>query len=408
MGPQPDPPFLPLGKADGMKIGGKMKASIFALLAACLAGAAAHADCAGTVGRDLPVQPIGVSGISARDLLTINHDLDRAGLDIRALLVVSDCRLVFERYRSDLDRENIHTLYSVTKSVTATLAGALMLNGKLSSLDISLSSLIKKPSSISEDDWKKAEQITLRNALGMTSGLETIHNPLGGDILYSTAIDRVLESLKPALTTAPGARFLYSDRNAALYGAALEGAAKTGLYNVARDAIFQPMDFGKSEWSYRDRQGHYPGGWALRLRAMDLAKFGQLYLQGGTWNGRPIMPPGFVDTLWTPGPAANYGLGWWIATSSDYQAVPLRYADGVKGQRVLVFPRHKTVAVVVSSLTTAEERSMTVTVARGMARALRSRAAPDAEGERQLAELAKAGFSGTTRVTQQAQDQPGR
>lgn len=367
---------------------------------------AAYADC--PAGRDLPSGTLAEARLPARALLTINQEIDKAGLEVRALLVLRDCKVVYERYRHDLGRDNIQIAYSVTKSVTVTLAGALVQRGRLQSLDVPLSALIRNTGNISAMDWRKAEQITLREAFGMTSGLDARHNPLGGDTLYLTSTDRVSEALRNPLIHPPGTRYSYSDRDASLYGAAVEGAGKAGLLDIARETLFSPLDFGRHEWLYRDREGRYPGGWALRIRPMDMAKLGQIYLQKGAWNGRPIMPPGHVDAVWTAGPAPYYGLGWWVATVPAYAAAPMRYANGVKGQRIYVYPRHDTVVVVVSSVPGPEERAIDITVGQGIARALSGGYTPDAESERTLGELKKSGFRGTIRIDQEAQDLPGR
>ena len=62
------------------------------------------------------------------------------------------------------------------------------------------------------------------------------------------------------------------------------------------------MQMSNHDWGFVDRAGRYPGGWGLRLRPMDMAKVGQLYLQRGDWNGRRIFDANFVDLAWEPGP----------------------------------------------------------------------------------------------------------
>lgn len=371
-----------------------------------LAATAAHAEC--PPGRDLPTGTLAEARLPARALLAINREIDEGEYDVRALLVLRGCKLVFERYRHDLDRDNIQVVYSVTKSVTVTLAGALMLQGRLASLDTPLAALIPKPPGSSAGDWHKAGQISLRQAFGMTSGLDVRHDPFGGDSIYFPSTDRVQAALLSPLTYTPGTRFNYSDRDASLFGAAVEAAGHAGLLDIARETLFGPLDFGRQEWLYRDRAGRYPGGWALRIRPMDMAKLGELYLQNGNWNGRPVVPPGHVETVWTPGPAPYYGLGWWIATDPAFASVPMRYANGARGQRLYVFPRHDTVVALVSSLPDQEQRTVTALVSGGIARALADSYSADPGSERLLAELKASGFHGTTRVAQYEQDLPGR
>lgn len=91
--------------------------------------------CAEPVGRDLPSGSPADLALAPRRLVQLNEALDAGKHDIRALLIVRDCRVAFERYKDGLSREDNHALYSVTKSVSATLAGILLHQGRLRSLD---------------------------------------------------------------------------------------------------------------------------------------------------------------------------------------------------------------------------------------------------------------------------------
>ena len=103
--------------------------------ALCLTGYAA-ADtgaCGQSVGKDFPAASLAEVGMSAGPLLALNEKLEAGTHDIRSLLIVRDCKLVFERYMDGIGREHNHTVYSVTKSVTSTLVGSLLMQGKLKS-----------------------------------------------------------------------------------------------------------------------------------------------------------------------------------------------------------------------------------------------------------------------------------
>lgn len=382
-------------------------AGALALLAMVAGMGAAHADCAQPVGRNFDAGTLAAANLNAGVIAALNDEIDGAGHEVRALLVVRGCRLVFERYKSGLGRENIHVVHSVTKSFTTSLAGNLLMTGALPSLDVPLASLLTKPSPLPADDWRKAERITLRNALGMASGVLWRHSPTGLAI-YDPANDRLLEAIKPAMATDPGTKFNYSDGDATLYGAAIAAAARNDLLSQARKVMFRPMDFGNHEWNYKDREGRYPGGWSLRLRAMDLAKLGQLYLQQGRWNGAAIFAPPFRQAVWTPGPSPNYGLGWWIQTRPEFAQSPVYFANGWKGQRVYVYPREDMFVALVSSLPDVEERVLPGKVAIEMLRAAQAKYQPDPAAEQRIAAAIAKGFRGTTRVDQGAQDIPGR
>ncbi len=380
---------------------------VLALAAAGVVATPARADCAQAVGSNFAQGTLGEANLNAGIIAALNDDIDSAGYDVRALLVVRGCRLVFERYKAGLGRENIHVVHSVTKSFTTSLAGNLLMTGALSSLDVPLATLLAKPGSASADEWRKAERITLRNALGMASGIQWRHVPTGLPI-YDPANDRVYEAIKSPMSAEPGTRFNYSDGDATLYGAAIAAAARTDLLSLARMAMFRPMDFGSHEWNYKDREGRYPAGWSLRLRPMDVAKLGQLYLQEGRWNGTPIFAPPFRQTVWSRGPSPNYGLGWWIQTRPEFATSPVFFANGWKGQRVYVYPKQDMFVVLISSLPDADERALMAKLPVEVLRAAETRHKPDAAAELRIAASISKGFRGTTRVDQAAQDIPGR
>ena len=101
--------------------------------------------CQQAVGKDFPTASPADVGLSADLLLKLNDALDAGTFDIRSLLIVRDCKLIFERYKDGIGREHNHTIYSVTKSITATLVGALLMQGKLKSVDVTISDLMSKP-----------------------------------------------------------------------------------------------------------------------------------------------------------------------------------------------------------------------------------------------------------------------
>jgi|CXWL01.1.fsa_nt_gi CubicO group peptidase (beta-lactamase class C family) len=193
-----------------------------------------NAKCKGNVGRDFTSASPTDVGISASGLKRLNDALDTGSYDIRSLLVVRDCRLIFERYKEGIGREHNHTIYSVTKSVTATLVGALLMQGKLKSLDARVSDVIAKPWWIRDSDWEKAKRISLKNAMQMSSGLAYEHHPTNNSI-YSSA-DRFASALSPDLEVQPGTRFKYSDGDVSVTGAMVAAAANKDLYLAAEVA----------------------------------------------------------------------------------------------------------------------------------------------------------------------------
>ena len=105
-----------------------------------------------------------------------------------------------------------------------------------------------------------------------------------------------------------------------------------------------------------DKAGRYPGGWGLRLRAVDMAKLGQLYLQKGRWQDKTIIDANFIKDAWRPSRAAShYGLFWWRWAQEDPRIGPVHFANGIKGQRIYVVPKHGIIIAVSANISDADE-----------------------------------------------------
>lgn len=383
------------------------------VVAACVVGPtnqvrADNGRCREEVGKDFPLARSPEVGLSAENLLKLSDALDTGKFDIRSLLIVRDCKLVFERYKEGIGREHNHTLYSVTKSITATLVGNLLQQGKLKSVDVFISDVISKPWWLGESDWTKAQRITLRNVMQMSSGLAYRHDPTNNPI-YRLDSDRFALALSPQLIAEPGTRFYYSDGDVTLTGAVVAAAGDKNLYSLAKDVLLEPLKMSNYDWWYTDRAGRYPGGWGLRLRPMDMAKVGQLYLQDGEWNGRRIFGPGFRDLAWTPGVDRLYALHWWVSGAHEAKGVRYFFASGFKGQRIYVFPTLRLVAALTASLPGNEERYVTSLIASALGDALDQGDTSNPSATlATLASVQEKGFSGETRVFQEDQDHPRR
>jgi CubicO group peptidase (beta-lactamase class C family) len=364
----------------------------------------ADGACAAPVGRDFAAASPAEAGLSATRLLQLTEALDTDGYDLRGLLVLRDCRLVYERYKSNVRRDFNHAVYSVTKSVTSTLAGALLHQGRLPGLDLAAAAIVPRPEPIEDAVWARAGRITLRHVMQMASGLDYIHDPTRNPI-YSLRIDRFAHALQPEPVAPPGTRFLYSDGDVSITGAIVAAAAGATLHDTARGLLFEPLQMANHDWWYMDRAGRHPGGWGLRLRPMDMLKLGQLYLQDCMWNGRRLCAGGYVQQAWTPGPNSAYGLHWWIGRAGGRA---LFSARGFKGQRILVVPDLRLVVAVTATLTGAEERAVDSLLLAAATELTEPDAAADATAAVRLVELQKTGFRGTTRAVTEDQDTPRR
>jgi CubicO group peptidase (beta-lactamase class C family) len=362
--------------------------------------------CTQPVGKDFDTASPSAMRMSPWWLNKLLEDLDQQRYDIRALLVMRDCKVVLERYRSGLGRRNNHIINSITKSVTATLVGTLLEAGKLDSLDRPLDAMIERTSGISDIDWAKSSRVTLRHAMTMASGIYHDFQP-GTNPFYFANEDRLAASLSPPIVASAGTRFYYSDGDAFLAGAAVASLAKTDLYSYARQALFDPLGMDNHDWIDRDIRRRYPGGYGIRMRPMDLLKLGQLYVQDGVWNGGRLLPSGYARQAWAPAVSPQYGLMWWRRPADGTGGEPRSFeARGWKGQRIYVLADGRTVIAMASSLPRNEEAEVDRMVLNMIGQALRFGHEEDNDANTVLEKRVLEGFRGTTRIDQLAQDRP--
>ncbi len=360
--------------------------------------------CRDIVGENFDTAMPSAENISSDRLSSLISSLDEARYDVRALLIMRDCKIVFERYKDGLGRQYNHAMYSATKSISSTLVGILMSQGKIRDLDTPVAALIPQPPGLRGDAWSNAGRVTLRNFMQMGSGFDYKHDPVNNPI-YGARQDRVALAIGQKFIAAPGTRFNYSDADALMTGTVIASLTDRSLLEFARSTLFAPLQMSNYAWWFPDQGGRLPGGWGLRLRPMDMLKIGQLYLQEGEWNGARIFDEKYPQLAWTPGVSNRYGLHWWIG---KVKGVPFYFASGFKGQRIYVFPSLRVVAALTSSLSGKEEAAVPLNIVTAIIESVDAASPAGAESDARLLEMQKAGFRGETRVRQDDQDAPRR
>jgi CubicO group peptidase (beta-lactamase class C family) len=362
--------------------------------------------CTQAASDEIPAAPAEQVGMRSGRLADVVKSLRSKNRDIHGLVVLRNCRVVLELYAANITRDHNHALYSATKSVVATLVGALLKSGRLPSLDIPVAEVITTATKLDADRMEKARRIRIRDVMSMSSGLKYHENPAIHPI-YGPA-DRLQFALGPALVHEPGERFYYSNGDASIAGAVVAAAAGKDLLSYGNEVLFAPLGFKNVEWWFRDKAGRYPGGWGLRLRTVDMAKLGQLYLQRGRWQDKIIINAEFVTEAWKPSrKASHYGLFWWRWVPENAETGPVHFANGFKGQRIYVLPKHGIIIAVSANLSNDADDVYNALV-RGVVAAVQgngpiNQSASDAS---RLAEQLRLPFSGTPGVAVSEQDSP--
>ncbi len=266
-------------------------------------------------------------------------------LPIHSLQVVRNGYLVLDAYFWPFRDGQVHDLASVTKSVTTTLVGIAIGEHRLSGVDQRLLPLFADRAVANRDERK--DRITLEHLLTMTSGLDCVgaHEVTLFEMMQSS--DWVQFMLDRPMRDEPGTRYEYCSSGMHLLAAVVARAAGMNTLDFARRELFDPLGIEHVVWPV-DPQG-IPHGWGdLHLLPLDMAKIGYLWLHGGRWEDRQIVPAEWMAAATEvhshPGftPGQEYGYGLWIYPR---RTPPIFEGLGRGGQRISVVPELNLVVV---------------------------------------------------------------
>ena len=275
--------------------------------------------------------------------------LSRPGSNAAAFLVVRRGKIAWERYYHDSGPQDRHHLFSVTKSVLSSLVGIALQEGLLASPDQLVLDFFPE---IQPDPSDPLRLLTLRHLLAMASGLlwprKGWHEIMVERLRRSPDWVRFILDL-PVRREELG-KFHYCSAASHLLSAVLTRAAglSTGAYAVSR--LFAPLGITDvqpgSDWE-TDPQGITLGGWGLHLSAREIARFGWLYVTGGQWDGRDLVPAPWVGQSTHPASPTSpgYGYQWWLRPVGGCQVFA---GLGVGGQYLFCVPEQQMVVVILS------------------------------------------------------------
>jgi CubicO group peptidase (beta-lactamase class C family) len=280
------------------------------------------------------------------------HADNASGLhELRAVLVNVDGKVIAERYYGS-DPSEYADLQSVTKSIVSTLVGIAIGEGKISGVDATLAELLPE---YRKDMDARTKRTTLRQLLTMTAGW-TDSTPTDRNLL------RAWFREGPELQ--PGEQFRYTNIGPHIVAHILTRATGTSLLNYARLKLFDPLniptrpayeaqlgkdpywvdpDFLAADFAWlRGPDGVHAGSFAMKLRATDMLKLGQLYRDEGKWHGKQLVPADWIQQATAADAPNGYGYFWWIHPVQGQHGYA---AIGGGGQVILVAPSRRLIVV---------------------------------------------------------------
>ncbi|SDG44909.1 MULTISPECIES: serine hydrolase [unclassified Duganella] len=272
-----------------------------------------------------------------------------AGPGMRGMAVIHRGRLVAQRYGAGFAATTPLLGWSMTKTVTAALVGIQIADGKLS---------LQQSGFWPQDDDRA--QITVAQLMSMTSGLR--YNESYGDVsdvtrmLYLEPDMAAFTAAQPA-EAAPGSKWSYSSGTSVLLSRIWQRAAgdaastSTGILALPHNRLFAPLGM-HSALIEADARGNLVGSSYMYANTLDWARFGQFLLQDGVWQGKRMLPAGFVDGMQQVAPASGgqYGQGqvWRQGPLGDTPGqlpADTYWLQGHDGQSIAVVPSQQLVVV---------------------------------------------------------------
>lgn len=242
-----------------------------------------------------------------------------------------------------------HTLQSVTKSVAATLIGIALGRGEIKTLG--------QPflEHFADRDLSKVDprlrRATIDDVLTMRSGIEWHESDRPLDETNTTyqleySRDWFAFTLSQPMDAAPGTQWVYNSGGSMLLSGIIRNATGRFIDDYAREHLFAPIGIKDFHWK-KTPTGHPDTEGGLYLSAEDLARIGYLYLRDGMWNGRRVLPEGWVTRatarrVTAAAPGWHYGYQWWIMARED---VDVWAGRGFGGQFLIIIPSRDIVAV---------------------------------------------------------------
>jgi CubicO group peptidase (beta-lactamase class C family) len=283
-------------------------------------------------------------GISSSAILAFVEEADKKIDHLHSLMLVRHGHVVAEGWWAPYDAGTRHELYSLSKSFTSTAVGLAIADGKLSLDDPVLKFF---PEDAPAEPSNNLKAMRVRDLLCMSTGHQIEPR------LQASKESWVKTFLAQPVPHKPGTHFLYNTAATYMQSAIVQKVTGQTVLDYLRPRLFEPLGIENPTWG-TSPQGISLGGYGLSVRTEDIAKFGQLYLQHGEWQGRQLIPTTWVEMAtsrqtsngsnpnsdWDQG----YGYQFWRSRHGAYRG------DGAFGQFCIVMPKQDTVVAITSGV----------------------------------------------------------
>ncbi len=297
--------------------------------------------------NNLPQSTPESQGISSSAILAFLDEAQQSVEALHSLMLLRHGHLVAAGWWEPYGPEHPHMLFSLSKSFTATAVGLAVAEGRLSVDDSVLGFFSEDaPARVSAN----LAAMRVRHLLTMTTG----HTE---DTLSRVVRQRegnwARAFLRCPVNREPGTHFVYNSGASYMLSAIVQKVTGQKLVDYLQPRLFAPLGITGATWEECPR-GVNTGGWGLNVKTEDIARFGQLYLQKGMWQGQQIIPALWVaeatrcqvpnDSNPNPDWHQGYGYQFWRCRYGAYRG------DGAFGQFCIVMPDQDAVVAITSGV----------------------------------------------------------
>ncbi|HTE24106.1 serine hydrolase domain-containing protein, partial [Flavitalea sp.] len=297
----------------------------------------------------LPRSTPEAQGVSSVAITAFLDAVSKSRNELHGFVFVRHGKIIADGWSKPYADSLKHTMYSTSKSFTSTAIGFAVSERKLTVNDKVISFF---PEDLPANPGSFLKNLTVKHLLTMTVGHP--NDPTGAIIPKAGWVKSFLAT---PIADTPGTKFLYNSMATFMLSAIIQKVTGEKVIDYLEPRLFKPLGINNKDWE-TNPEGINVGGWGLRIRTMDMAMLGQLYLQKGKWNGNQVLPASWVDEASTAHIIQDRSATQEQRSNSDwlqgygYQFWRSRYnsfrADGAFGQYILIFPELDAVIAITS------------------------------------------------------------
>lgn len=273
--------------------------------------------------------------------------------NITGIVIIKEGKLLLEEYFNESGRDSLQDTRSVGKSFSSALMGIAIKEGYLKSENQKLSEFYDLK--LFKNYSPQKDNVTIKSLLTMSSGFdgndENYESPGNEENMYPTE-NWVKFTLDLPMTENPiGKNWSYFTAGVVVSGDILDKTIPQGLKNYADQKLFQPLGITNYKWQFTPQQKPSLAG-GLRMKALDFAKFGQLYQNNGVWSGKTLLSKEWIQKSFTNYFTDNpdfegYGYLFWrkvyTVGNKSYEAFQ---SSGNGGNKIIIFTQIPVVIVI--------------------------------------------------------------